>query len=206
MSACCNDCCALDASRERQARTLRAVLAINAIMFVVIVAGAVYARSAALLSDSLDNLGDAVTYALSLYAVALGAKQKARVAVFKGILILVAAFVVAGQIGYRLIYPTVPVFEAMGAFSILGLVANGICLALLWRHRNEDINMSSVWECSKNDIASNVAVFVTAVAVWVTGSGWPDVLVACGLVLLFLQSAFKVLTGARAELRLAKTP
>jgi len=88
MSACCNDCCALDASRERQARTLRAVLAINAIMFVVIVAGAVYARSAALLSDSLDNLGDAVTYALSLYAVALGAKQKARVAVFKGILIL----------------------------------------------------------------------------------------------------------------------
>src|SRR5690348_15481792 len=132
MSACCNDCCALDASRERQARTLRAVLAINAIMFVVIVAGAVYARSAALLSDSLDNLGDAVTYALSLYAVALGAKQKARVAVFKGILILVAAFVVAGQIGYRLIYPTVPVFEAMGAFSILGLVANGICLALLW--------------------------------------------------------------------------
>lgn len=176
------------------------VLAINALMFIVIAVAAYFAGSTALLSDSLDNLGDALTYALSLYAVALGAHTKARVALFKGFLILLAALVVVGQIAYKLVHPSVPVFETMGAFSLLGLAANGSCLYLLWRHREEDINMSSVWECSRNDIASNMAVFVAAGAVWLTGSGWPDIFVASCLVLYILRSAFRVISSARAAL------
>ena len=54
--------------------------------------------------------------------------------------------------------PGVPLFEAMAAMALLGLAANGTCLALLWKHRAEDVNMASVWECSRNDIASNLAV------------------------------------------------
>lgn len=200
MSGCCNQGCELDALRERQSATLKIVLAINAVMFFVMVAAALYAGSTALLSDSLDNLGDALTYALSLYAVALGAPAKARVALFKGLLILLAALVVAGQIAYKLAYPSLPIFEVMGLFSLLGLAANGTCLFLLWQHREEDINMSSVWECSRNDIASNLAVFVAAAGVWATGSGWPDLFVASCLVLLFLRSAFRVVSAARAEL------
>lgn len=201
MGGCCDNDCGLDAFRERQSATLKIVLAINALMFVVIVVAAYYAGSTALLSDSLDNLGDALTYALSLYAVSLGAHTKARVALLKGILILLVALVVVGQIAYKLAYPSVPIFETMGAFSLLGLVANGTCLFLLWRHKDEDVNMSSVWECSRNDIASNIAVFVAAGAVWVTGSGVPDILVASCLVLYILRSAFRVITSARAELQ-----
>lgn len=201
MGGCCDNDCGLDAFRERQSATLKIVLAINALMFVVIVVAAYYAGSTALLSDSLDNLGDALTYALSLYAVSLGSHTKARVALLKGILILLVALVVVGQIAYKLVYPSVPVFETMGIFSLLGLGANGTCLFLLWRHRNEDVNMSSVWECSRNDIASNFSVFVAAGAVWVTGSGWPDIFVACCLVLYILRSAFRVITSARAELQ-----
>ena len=200
MNDCCNHDGELEALREQQSGTLKVVLTINAVMFLVIVAAGLYAGSAALLSDSLDNLGDALTYALSLYAVNLGARMKARVAFFKGLLILLAALVVVGQIGYKLMHPTVPLFEVMGIFSLLGLAANSVCLALLWRHRTEDINMSSVWECSRNDIASNLAVFVTAGGVWATGSGWPDLLVASCLVVLFLRSASRVLSAARAEL------
>ena len=73
------------------------------------------------------------------------ASAKARVALFKGGLILLAALAVAGQIAYKLYVPSVPVFEVMGIFSALGLAANGACLALLWRHKDEDVNMSSVW-------------------------------------------------------------
>ena len=91
----------------------------------------------------------------------------------------------------------------MGAFSLLGLGANSLCLYLLWRHRHEDVNMSSVWECSRNDIASNLSVFVAAGAVWLTGSGWPDILVAFGLVCLLLRSAIRVVTSAKAGLRAA---
>jgi Co/Zn/Cd efflux system component len=89
----------------------------------------------------------------------------------------------------------------MGAVSLLALLANGACLALLWKHRAEDVNMSSVWECSRNDIASNVSVFVAAGGVWLTASGWPDVLVGLLLALLFLRSAARVLRNALAELR-----
>ncbi|MBU0620971.1 MAG: cation transporter [Gammaproteobacteria bacterium] len=200
MSGCCENGCEITARNERQRTTLKWVLAINAVMFLVIVAAALYADSTALLSDSLDNLGDAITYALSLYAIALGARAKAKVALFKGVLILAAALAIAGQIAWKLAHPAVPIFEAMGAFSLLGLAANGICFGLLWRHRHEDINMSSVWECSRNDIASNISVFVAALGVWATGAAWPDLLVAAALVVVLLRSALRVISSARREL------
>ncbi len=201
MSTCCKGGCALDAQRARQRATLMWVLGINAVMFVVIVVAAIYGDSFALLADSLDNLGDALTYGLSLYAVSKGARTKAQVALFKGGLILLAACTVAAQIVYRFFHPHLPLFEVMGAFSLLGLAANGVCLLLLSRHRHEDVNMSSVWECSRNDIVSNVSVFVAAGAVWITASALPDLLVALGLVVFLMRSALRVLAQALRELR-----
>lgn len=200
MGSCCDHDCVLDQLQGRQRGTLKIVLGINAVMFVVIVAAALYGRSSALLSDSLDNLGDALTYGLSLYAVSRGAAVKAKVALFKGALIALAACAVATQIVFSLFVPTLPAFEVMGLFSLLGLVANALCLFLLWRHRNEDVNMSSVWECSRNDIASNLSVFIASGAVWLTGSSWPDMVVASCLVLLLMRSAIRVIVTARTEL------
>ena len=201
MSGCCDHGCSLERLRERQRGTLQLVFLINAVMFVVIVAAALHAASSALLTDSLDNLGDAFTYALSLYAVSRGPRTKAKVALFKGGLILVAAGLVAVQIISRLLDPVLPAFDEMGLFSLLALAANSVCLFLLWRHRHEDVNMSSVWECSRNDIATNLSVLMAAGAVWLTGSGWPDIVVASGLVALLLHSAYRVIRAARLELR-----
>ena len=201
MSGCCDHGCSLDRLRERQRGTLQLVFLINAVMFLVIVVAALHAASSALLTDSLDNLGDAFTYALSLYAVSRGPRTKAKVALFKGGLILVAAGLVAVQIISRLLDPVLPAFDEMGLFSLLALAANSVCLFLLWRHRHEDVNMSSVWECSRNDIATNLSVLMAAGAVWLTGSGWPDILVASGLVVLLLRSAYRVIRAARLELR-----
>jgi len=201
MSGCCNQDCSLEGLRERQRGTLQIVLGINAVMFFVIVIAAFAGKSTALLADSLDNLGDALTYGFSLYAVSRGAAVKAKVALFKGGLILLASIAVATQIIYKLFVPSVPVFEVMGIFSLLGLAANSLCLILLWRHRQEDVNMSSVWECSRNDIASNLSVFIAAGAVWFTGSGWPDIVVALGLVWLLMRSAIRVISSAMVELR-----
>mgnify|MGYP001814598292 CR=1 FL=1 len=200
ISGCCNNNCSLEPLHERQRGTLQLVLAINVIMFLVIIFAALYANSAALLADSLDNLGDALTYSLSLYAVTRGATVKAKVALFKGVLIFLAALTVVGQIIYKLFVPSIPVFEVMGIFSLLGLSANSICLFLLWRHRHDDVNMSSVWECSRNDIATNISVFLAAGAVWLTGSGWPDIVVALGLTWLLMRSAIRVISSAMTEL------
>ena len=202
MTDCCSDKeCAIEALKARQSATLKIVLAINVVMFVVELTSGLLARSTALLSDSLDNLGDALTYGLSLYAVSRGARSKAKVALFKGGLILAAGLFVLGQVIYGMLHPGVPVFETMGIVSLIALAANGACLALLWKHRTEDVNMSSVWECSRNDIASNVAVFIAAAAVWMTQSGWPDLVVGLLLACLFLRSAISVSAGALRELR-----
>ena len=198
--SCCENSCAIDALRDRQRSTLVKVLWVNAVMFLIISAAAVWGKSTALLSDSLDNLGDALTYGLSLYVVSRSISAKARVALFKGGLILLGASVVIGQVIWKLMHPVVPSYEIMGVFSIIGLAANGLCLWLLWQHRAEDINMSSVFECSRNDIASNLSVFIAAFGVWVFQSGWPDIIVASLLAALLLRSAVRVIRDAVAEL------
>lgn len=203
MADCCDNDTAVALLRKRQNGTLYGVLAINVLMFLVITAAAWYSMSSALLSDGLDNLGDALTYGLSLYAVSRSGAVKARVALFKGSLILLAACGVAVQIVYKLIVPTVPVFEVMGIFGVLGLAANSLCLFLLSRHKSDDVNMSSVWECSRNDVVSNLAVILAAGAVWLTGAGWPDLLVALCLVVFLMRSAIGVIGSALHEVRTA---
>lgn len=202
MASCCENSCAIEALRTRQKSTLTKVLWVNAVMFFVIAAAALYSKSTALLSDSLDNLGDALTYALSLYVVSQSVEAKARVALFKGGLIFLGASVVVAQVIWKLIHPVIPSYEIMGVFSLAGVTANGVCLWLLWRHRGDDINMSSVYECSRNDIASNLSVFVAAFGVWAFQSGWPDIIVASMLAVLLLRSSARVLFGAVQELRL----
>jgi Co/Zn/Cd efflux system component len=63
--------------------------------------------------------------------------------------------------------------------------------------------MSSVWECSRNDIAGNIAVFVASGAVWLTGSRWPDLIVGLLLSIWLLLSSARVLRNGLGELRLA---
>lgn len=200
MASCCENDCAAEALLERQRGTLIKVLVINAVMFAVIVFAALYGKSTALLSDSLDNFGDAMTYGLSLFAVTRSSKTKARVALFKGGLIFAASAGVVAQIVNRLTTPELPSYQVMGIFSLAGLAANGLCLYLLWRHRHEDINMSSVYECSRNDIASNLSVIIAAGGVWVFGNHWPDLTVAALLASLLLLSSVRVIRGSIREL------
>jgi cation diffusion facilitator family transporter len=202
MTDCCSDkACEVEALRSRQGSTLKAVLAINVVMFAVELTAGLLAASVALVADSLDMLGDALVYGFSLYVITRGARMKAMAALAKGGIMAAFGLFVLGQAIHRVMVPEVPVYEAIGAVGLLALAANAVCLGLLWRHRADDINMSSVWLCSRNDIIANVSVLAAAAGVWLTGSGWPDVLVGLGIALLFLRSAVHVLRQAAAELR-----
>lgn len=202
MANCCNDkTCEIEALRNRQSATLKIVLGINSVMFGVELTAGLLASSVSLVADSLDMLGDALVYGFSLYVVARGARMKAIAAFLKGSIMAVFGLFVLGQALYKIIVPQVPVFEAIGAIGLLALAANSLCLALLWQHRADDINMSSVWLCSRNDIIANVSVLFAALGVWLTASGWPDILVGLALAALFLRSALFVLRGSITELR-----
>ena len=176
------------------------VLAINASTFLMMVIAAMISGSSSLLSGALDNFGDAMTYALSLAVVGATSAAKARVALFKGLMILGAALAVAVQIGWRVLHPEVPVFETMGIAALLNLGANFLCLRLLMPYRDGDVNMSSAWECSRNDVSEGIAVFAAALAVGVFQSGWPDIVIAFALLVLFLRSAIRILGGAWRQL------
>ena len=75
---------------------------------------------------------------------------------------------VLGTAGYHMLHPEIPHFETIGLIGLLALSANAVCLLLLWQHRAQDINMRSVWLCSRNDIVANVSVLVAALGVWAT--------------------------------------
>lgn len=194
--SCCSGTVDLQAMQAKQRRVLMVVLAINLATFAMMLAAAIYSGSSSLLSGSLDNLGDALTYLLSLLVIGASQRAKARVALFKGLLILGAALAVAVQIGWRLAHPGVPMFEAMGVAALANLAFNGVCLWLLTPYRQGDVNMASAWECSRNDVFEGTAVLLAAAGVWWFGTGWPDLVVGGALLLLFLGSAWRVLRSA----------
>ena len=206
MSDCCSNAgCEIAKLKGRQQSTLIIVLVLNAIMFVVELTAGILSNSTALLADSLDMLGDTLVYAFSLYVITRNDHWKAISALLKGVIMALFGFFVIGEAIYKLIMPVIPQAETIGAIGLLALTVNSICLALLWRHRGEDINMRSVWLCSRNDIIANIAVLLAAVGVWQLNSMWPDIIVGLMIALLFLHSAWHVLKDARQSLKEAKT-
>ena len=194
--SCCSGTVDIRAMEARQRRVLMIVLAINIATFVMMLSAAIYSGSSSLLSGSLDNLGDALTYLLSIAVIGASTRAKAKVALLKGLLILGAAMAVAVQVGWRLAHPEVPIFEAIGIAALLNLAFNGICLWLLTPYRHGDVNMASAWECSRNDVFEGIAVLLAAVGVWLFEAGWPDLLIAAALLVMFLRSAWRVLRSA----------
>lgn len=201
---CCGKTIDVQALEARQKRVLIIVLVINLATFLLVVAAGILARSSSLISGGLDNLGDAMTYALSLAVVGASMQAKARVALFKGLLILGAAIAVGAQIAWRVTHPAVPLSGLMGLAALLNLAANAWCLYLLSPFRSGDVNMASAWECSRNDVWEGFAVLAAAAGVWLFGAGWPDLVIAVALLVLFLRSSLRVLGNAWGQLQLSR--
>ncbi|OHC62129.1 MAG: cation transporter [Rhodocyclales bacterium GWA2_65_19] len=202
MGSCCHDKgCALDALRERQGRMLRIVLAINVMLFLVELSAGIRASSTSLMADSLDSLGDALVYAFSLYVLFRSERWRAGAALLKGLIMLGFGLAIAVALMGRALAPVMPAAEMMGGFGVFALACNLTCLILLTKHRSDDINMESVWLCSRNDIIANGGVIVAAAGVAATDSMWPDFAVGAVIAVIFLRSAFHVVSQAMRELR-----
>jgi len=203
-----DDCCAGKehelralATRPAQRRVLLIVLAINVVMFLVEASAGIAARSAALIADSVDMFGDATVYVLSLYAMERGVRWRAGAALAKGGIALLFGGWVLVEVGRRLLVGGAPSAETIGIVGFIALAANLTCLALLWRFRTQDVNMSSTFECSRNDVIANVGVLLAAAGVGLTGAAWPDLLVGLLVAVVFLRSARSILREAWPQFR-----
>jgi Co/Zn/Cd efflux system component len=157
------------------------------------------------MADATDMLGDALVYGVSLFALERSTRWKAGAAMFKGVFILLLGAGIAVNVAVKIQSGVPPSSSLMLAFGALALLANLVCLRLLWRFRTLDINMASTVECSRNDVISNVGVLLAAGLVYAFASPWPDIAIGSAMALLFLRSAVRVISEASGELRVARS-
>ena len=181
-------------------RALWIALGVNAAMFAVEIAAGFAADSRSLQADALDFLGDAANYAISLGVVGLSLAWRARSALVKGATIIAFGLYVLGSAIWAVFGDASPQPEVMGAVGLLALLTNAGIALMLFRFRNGDSNMRSVWICSRNDAVGNLAVMAAALGVLGTGAAWPDLIVAAIMAGLALTGGFQIIRRARAEL------
>ena len=187
--------------RDSHGRVLWIVFAINAAMFFVEGSAGLIAHSIALLADALDMLGDALVYGLSLFALARSARWQTVAALVKGGVMLALGLGVLGTAAYKAFHPAMPGIETMGIVGVLALIANLVCFFLLYRSRGHNLNMSSSWLCSRNDLIANVGVLLAASSIYLLASRWPDIIVGALISGVFLSSALNVLRQSLKALR-----
>ena len=185
-------------------RILWVALVVNLAMFVVEIGAGLAAQSASLLADSLDFLGDAGNYGISLFVLGMALHWRARASLLKAASMAAFGVWVAVTTISHAMAGTVPEAPVMGVVGALALAANFGVALLLYRWRDGDSNMRSVWICTRNDAIGNLAVLAAALGVFGSGTGWPDYLVAAIMSGLALVGAFQVTRAAVAELRHAR--
>lgn len=182
-------------------RILWIALAVNLAMFAIEISAGVAAQSVSLLADSLDFLGDAGNYGISLFVLGMAIQWRARASLVKAASMGVFGLWIAITTINHALAGTVPAAPVMGVIGALALAANFGVALLLYRWREGDSNMRSVWICTRNDAIGNLAVLAAAAGVFGSGSGWPDYVVAAIMSGLALVGAFQVTRHAIAELR-----
>jgi Co/Zn/Cd efflux system component len=206
MSAQCHDHAhdqgAAAAASPVYRRVLWVALAVNLAMFFVEIGAGLAAQSVSLLADSLDFLGDAGNYGLSLFVLGMALQWRARASLLKAASMGAFGLWVAVTTIQHTLAGTVPQAPVMGVVGAVAFAANFGVALMLYRWREGDSNMRAVWLCTRNDAIGNLAVLVAAAGVFGSGTGWPDYIVAAIMSGLALVGAFQVARRALAELRL----
>ncbi|MDR5777144.1 MULTISPECIES: cation transporter [unclassified Caballeronia] len=199
----CCDHCEDDRIRpsEGYRKLLWIALAVNFLMFAVEVLSGFRGKSVSLLADSLDFLGDAANYGISLIVLGMSMAVRAQASRLKAASMFAFGIWVLGIACWHFHTGGLPSVTTMSVVGVCALLANAAVAALLFRYREGDSNMRSIWLCTRNDVLGNVAVLLAAFGVFGTGSAWPDLIVAAIMSTLALTSAVHILRQSRAELR-----
>ena len=198
---CCSDACHRpQVVDQRYAKVLWIALVLNLGMFALEVIGASSASSVALFADSIDFFSDSVNFALSLLALSLALVWRSRLAILKGLAMMIMGVFVLWQGWQHFSSGLVPQPLTMGWIGLLALLVNALVAYLLYKYRTGDANMRSVWLCSRNDAIGNVAVILAAAGVFGSSQAWPDLLVALVMAVLSIWSGISIVRLARDEI------
>ena len=175
-------------------------------MFFVEIIASEFSDSMSLKADALDFFNDAVNYAISLFVASSSLLIRAKASIVKACTMAAVGFFVLFHAIDRVIDGALPEASTMGFIGLLALIANLTVAATLYRYRDKDSNMRSVWLCSRNDAIGNLAVIVAAIGVFSSASRWPDLLVAIIIATLAISSAWHIIRLALAEIQTSTQP
>ena len=181
-------------------RALWIVISLNVGYGVIEMIGGFLAGSQALKADALDFLGDGLITLLGVLAIGWSLLWRARSALIQGVFLGILGVGVIGNTIWRVFAQQTVEAEMMGVIAIVALMVNVAAALVLVPHRAGDANVRAVWLFSRNDAIGNAAVVFAALFVGLTGSAWPDLIVAFAISGLFLHSSWVIVRDARRDI------
>lgn len=188
-----------DAPVPDERRTLWIVLLLNAAIAAGFFATGLIGDSSALIANGVDNLSDTAVYALSLVALSHGRTWKTRAAMASGVMLLLFAGGILLDVGRRYVQGSDPIGPTMMVMSAIAGVVNYVCLRLLQKLKQPDVNLRAATTFSFNDFISNGGILIAGALVLWLGTNWPDLVVGLGTALIAIKGGIEILRDARAE-------
>jgi cation diffusion facilitator family transporter len=190
----------LELDTDEKRRTLWIVLWLNVAIAIGFFITGVIGDSNALLANGLDNSSDAVVYALSLLALSRSRTWKRGAARFSGIMLLIFAGGVIADAVRRFVEGSEPGGIMMMAMAAVAAIVNLICLRLLNKMSEKDVNLRAATTFSFNDFISNGGIIIAAIIVMVTGANWPDLVVGIAVAGIALYGGVDILRDAHMDI------
>jgi len=157
--------------------TLWIVLGLNIGLAVAFFASGAFGDSSALIANGLDNLSDSFVYAISLLALSRSAKWKRGAANVSGGLLILFALGILYDAWRRYVDGSDPLGTIMIVMALVAAAINALCVWLLARLRDPDVNIRAANTFSWNDFAANLGIVVGGGVVAWLGTNWPDLVV-----------------------------
>jgi Co/Zn/Cd efflux system component len=187
----------------RLRRVVLVVAGLNLAYAVVEASVALAIGSVSLLADSVDFVEDTAVNLLIALALGWPLARRAMVGHVLAGIILVPAVVAAWQAGVKAFDPVAPDVTLLFVTALGAAAVNTVCALLLVRVRHHGGSLSgAAFLSARNDVAVNVAIMAMALVTAWTGSGWPDIVLGCIIVLVSSRAAWEV-WGLAGEERLA---
>lgn len=182
-------------------KALNIVFVIHIFMFIVSFAVAILSKSTSVFADSVDFIGDAAGYALSMYVLNKRQIVRATVSIAKSFTMMCFGTLVIVYAIQRFIEGDVPNYEMMLFAGFAGIFSHIICIYYLWPFSKGDSNQISVWICTMNDLLCNFFTVIAAFLVHKTNSIIPDLISAALIVGVAFCGSFIILKQALKEIK-----